>query len=153
MANLNGFNANEVEPTSAYEPLPAGKYVASITASEMKPTKRADGSYLELEFTVLEGQYAGRKIWDRLCLNHPNALTQQIARGNLSAICRAVGILQPSDSAELHNAPMEITVKCVRREDTGEVSNDVKGYKACGQTAQQVNQSSSVNDNTPPWQR
>jgi len=25
MANLNGFNANEVEPTGNFEPIPAGK--------------------------------------------------------------------------------------------------------------------------------
>ena len=31
MANLNGFNATEVEPTSSFEPLPAGKYLAAIT--------------------------------------------------------------------------------------------------------------------------
>jgi hypothetical protein len=31
MANLNGFNASEVEPTSNFEPLPAGKYLAAIT--------------------------------------------------------------------------------------------------------------------------
>ncbi len=50
MANLNGFNANEVEPAAPFEPLPAGKYLAAITASEMKPTKKGDGSYLQLEF-------------------------------------------------------------------------------------------------------
>jgi len=38
MANLNGFNANNVEPTTVLDPLPAGKYLAAITASEMKAT-------------------------------------------------------------------------------------------------------------------
>ena len=46
MANLNGFNANEVEPNSSFEPIPAGKYLAAITASETKPTKSGNGSYL-----------------------------------------------------------------------------------------------------------
>src|SRR5690554_2426073 len=90
MVNLNGFNANEVEPTTTFEALPAGKYLAVITDSEMKPTNKGDGSYLQLEFTVVEGECKGRKVWDRLCINHPNDLTQKIARGNLSAICRAV---------------------------------------------------------------
>ncbi len=116
MANLNGFNANEVEPTTSFEPLPAGTYIAAISASEMKPTKKGDGSYLELEFTVLEGECHGRKAWDRLCINHPNELTQRIARGNLSAIYRSVGVLQPGDSAQLHNLPLIITVKCKKRE-------------------------------------
>lgn len=152
MANLNGFNANEVEPTAAFEPIPAGKYIATIVASEMKPTKKGDGSYLQLEFDVLDGDCKGRKVWDRLCINHPNELTQKIARGNLSAICRAVGVMQPRDSVELHNIPLVITVKCKQREDNGEITNEIKGYEAkiaaAGRPAQ-----APARDNTPPWQR
>jgi len=152
MADLNGFNANEVEPTTSFDPLPAGKYLAAITASQMKPTKKGDGSYLEMELTVLEGDCKDRKVWDRLCLNHPNPQTVRIARGNLSAVCRAVGVMQPKDSVELHNIPMLITVKVKKREDTGELTNEVKGYarkdSAAGQTPQ-----APVTDNTPPWKR
>ncbi|MCD4823676.1 MAG: DUF669 domain-containing protein [Phycisphaerae bacterium] len=178
MANLNGFNANEVEPTTAFEPLPAGKYIAALTASEMKPTKKADGSYLELVFTVLEGDCQGRKVWDRLCINHPKDLTQKIARGSLSAICRAVGVLQPGDSVELHNLPLEINVKCKKRKDNGDITNEIKGYAAkphpqsqsqqapAGQSQQTpadasqapagVNPpspSQAAASSTPPWQR
>ena len=128
MANIGNFNANEVEPTVAFEPLPVGKYLAAITASEVKATKKGDGNYLELEFTVLEGPCKGRKVWDRLCINHPKDVTQKIARGNLSAICRAVGVMQPKDSVELHNLPLVITVKCKRREDNNELGNEIKGY-------------------------
>jgi len=158
MANLNGFNANDVEPTATFEPLPAGKYLATITASEMKPTKKGDGSYLQLEFTVVDGDCKGRKVWDRLCINHPNDLTQKIARGNLSAICRAVGVMQPKDSVELHNIPLQITVKCKKREDTGEITNEVKGYAAKGKAAPAASQPApspqpSTADTTPPWKR
>ena len=152
MANLNNFNANDVEPTTALDPLPAGKYLAEITASEMKPTKAGNGSYLQLEFTVLDGPCKGRKVWDRLCINHPNDLTQKIARGNLSAICRAVDVMQPRDSVELHNLPVVVTVKCKKREDTGEVTNEVKGYAKRESAAGQPQQA-PVNDQTPPWAR
>ena len=152
MANLNGFNANEVEPTTTFEALPAGKYLVGITASAMKATKKGDGSYLELEFTVLEGDCKGRKTWDRLCINHPNDLTQKIARGNLSAICRAVGVMQPKDSVELHNIPLVISVKCKKREDTGEIANEVKGYEAKAAAAGRPQQA-PTNDTTPPWKR
>ena len=151
MATLD-FNANDVEPTTAYEPLPAGKYLAEITASEVKPTKSGNGVYLQLEFTVLDGPCKGRKAWDRLCINHPNELTQKIARGNLSAICRAVGVMQPRDSVELHNLPLVITVKCKKRADTGEVTNEVKGY-AKRESAVGQPQQAPVNDQTPPWAR
>ncbi len=152
MANLNGFNAHEVEPTTAFEPLPAGKYVAAITGSEMKATKRGDGSYLQLEFTVLDGDCKGRKVWDRLCINHPNDLTQKIARGSLSAICRAVGVMQPRDSVELHNLPLLITVKVKKRDDNGELTNEIKGY-AKKDAADGRQPQAPVTDNTPPWKR
>ena len=151
MATLD-FNANDVEPTAVFDPLPAGKYLAAITASEMKPTKAGNGSYLQLEFTVLDGPCKGRKVWDRLCINHPNDLTQKIARGNLSAICRAVGVMQPRDSVELHNLPLVITVKVKKREDTGELANEVNGYAKKDSAAGQPQQA-PVTDNTPPWKR
>jgi len=152
MANLGNFNAHEVEPTTAYEALPAGKYLVAITASEMKATKKGDGSYLQLEYTVLEGDCKGRKVWDRLCINHPNSLTQRIAQGNLSAICRAVGVMTPHDSVDLHNIPLVIQVKCKKRQDTGEISNDVKGYEPKASTAGQPQQAPTT-DSTPPWKR
>ena len=152
MANLNGFDANQVEPNVGYEPVPANKYIAMITASEMKPTKNGDGSYLELELTILDGPYKDRKVWDRLCLNHPNTQTVKIARGNLSAICRAVGVLQPKDSCELHNIPMCITVKCKKRDDNDEIANEIRAYAKKESAAGKPPQAPAP-DNTPPWRR
>lgn len=150
MATLN-FNANEVEPNAGFEPVPAGKYNVMISASEMKPTKNGDGSYLELEMTILDGPCKDRKVWDRLCLTHPSSQVVKIARGNLSAICRAIGVLQPKDSCELHNIPLSITVKCKKREDNGEIYNEVRNYTK-RQTMAQTHHASQTS-NVPPWKR
>ena len=152
MADLGNFNAHDVEPNAPFEPLPAGKYIAAIVASEIKPTKKGDGSYLQFEFEILEGDCKGRKVWDRLCINHPNDMTQKIARGSLSAICRAVGVMQPRDSVELHNLPVELTVKVKRRDDTKDLVNEVKGY-APKEAASGQPQQAPVGDSTPPWKR
>ena len=152
MANLNNFNANEVEPNVGFEPVPADKYIAMISSSEMKPTKNGDGSYLELELTILDGPCKDRKVWDRLCLNHPNHQTVEIARGYLSAICRAVGVMQPKDSCDLHNIPMLITVKCKKRDDNGEITNEVRGYTKKESAVGKPQQAAST-DATPPWKR
>src|SRR5262245_52807200 len=128
MADLRGFDANQVEPSSDFEPIPAGKYLAVITESEMKPNKAGTGHYLQLTFQVIDGPYKGRNLWARLNLDNPNAQAVQIARAELSAICRAVGVLAPNDSVELHNLPLVIHVKCKKREDTGELGNEIKGY-------------------------
>jgi hypothetical protein len=125
MTQLN-FDASQVDPSVPFEVLPSDKYIVEITKSEMKPTKAGDGAYLELEYTILEGQYRGRKLWDRLCLNHPTPRTVEIARANLSAICHAVGILKPHDSGELHNIPFQITVRLKKVDE--QMTNEVKGY-------------------------
>jgi len=150
MANLNGFNANEVDPAADFEAIPAGKYLAVITESEMKPTKSGNGSYLEFVFEIIEGEHKGRNLWARLNLDNPNQLAVQIARGELSAICRAVGVMQPKDSIELHNVPLTIRVKLKKREDTGELANEVSGYYPKGSNAPQPQAAAS---STPPWAR
>lgn len=147
MVSLGDFNANEVEPAADFEPIPAGKYLAVITASEMKSTRSGTGSYLELTFQIIEGDHQHRNLWARLNLNNPNAMAVKIARGELSAICRAVGVMTPRDSAELHNLPLIIHVKCRQREDTGEITNEIKGYSSRPAAISQ--QTSDV----APWRR
>jgi hypothetical protein len=152
MANLNGFDANTVEPSQDFSPLPEGDYLAVIVASENKPTRSGNGSYLELKFQVIEGAHKNRFLWSRLNLENPNQTAVNIARAELSAICRAVGVLTPNDSVELHNIPLTIRVKVKRREDNGEMTNEVKGYKAkasAGDTAPVTASSGS----TPPWEK
>jgi len=150
MVSLNGFNANEVEPATEFDPVPAGKYLAVITASEIKPTKAGTGSYLELTFQVIEGQHKNRLLWARLNLDNPNATAVQIARAELSSICRAVGVMAPNDSVDLHNLPLMSTVKCKRRDDTGDIANEIKGYSKREATAGQVPQADS---HIAPWKR
>jgi hypothetical protein len=149
MADLRGFDANQVEPSADFEPLPAGKYPAVIIESEMKANKAGTGHYLQLTFEVIDGTFKGRRVWARLNLDNPNAQAVQIARAELSAVCRAVGVLAPNDSADLHNLPLVITVKCRKREDTGEIANEIKGYAKKEASAGPPPAANQV----PPWRR
>ena len=153
MSTLN-FDANTVEPSTGFDPIPAGKYPVVIVESEMKPTKSGTGRYLELTFEVIDGEYRGRKVWARLNLENPNATAVEIARAELSAICRAVNVMQPRDSVELHNLPLVITVRCRKNPDTDETTNEVKGYAVrdtAGAAASGVKP--GIGMNVPPWQR
>jgi hypothetical protein len=152
MADLRGFDANNVEPSGDFDPIPAGKYLAVITESEMKPTKAGTGHYLQLTFQIIEGPFQNRLLWARLNLDNPNDTTRKIAQGELSAICRAVGVLAPNDSVELHNLPLVIHVRCKKRNDTGEIVNEVKGYAKKEAPAAPSNNASSAKT-TPPWKR
>jgi hypothetical protein len=150
MVMLNGFNANTVEPATDFDPIPAGRYIAVITASEVKTNKAGNGSYLQLTFQITEGEYRNRFLWARLNLDNPNATAVKIARAELSAICRAVGVMAPNDSVELHDLPLVISVKCKKRNDSDEITNEIKGYAkketAPGKPVQAAT-------DTPPWRR
>lgn len=136
MADLNGFDATQVEPAGDFAPLPAGQYLCIATDSQMNPTKKGDGRYLQVELEVLEGEHKGRKLWDRFVLEHPNDRTVAIARSSLAGLCTAVGVTRPRDSAELHNVPVLVRVACTKRQDTGEITNTVKGYAKRGGASQ-----------------
>jgi hypothetical protein len=127
MAELN-FDSNEIEPTGSFEPLPLGEYTVMISASEMKPTKNGKGSYLQLTYDVVEGEYHGRKIFDRLNLVNESETAQDIAQRSLSAICRCVGVLHPKNSEELHDKPMIIKLGIRAASGEFQASNVVKGY-------------------------
>ncbi len=156
MASLNNFDANQVDPSVALDPLPAGKYIAVVSESELKPTKAGGGKYLQLTFQIIEGEHKGRLVWARLNLENKSEMTVKIARGELSAICRAVGVMQPRDSVELHNVPLEINVGLKKRDDNGEFTNVIKGYAKkggnCGATAPRPAASAGPGS-TPPWKR
>ncbi len=104
------FDANSVEPSN-FDVYPAGKYLSQIVSSEMRPTKDGRGQYLFLELDILEGQFAGRKLFDRLNLVNDNPDTVDIATRTLSSICRATGQMQVKDSEQLHLIPLIADVR------------------------------------------
>ncbi len=126
--NLTGFNAEEQEEQRSFDPLPDGKYLVLISKSEERQTKSWNGSYLSLELTVIDGPHQGRKLFDNLNINNANETAAKIARSSLAAICKAVGVMRPSDSSQLHDKPLIANVKSRKREDTGEIQNVVRGY-------------------------
>ncbi|MEO0513635.1 MAG: DUF669 domain-containing protein [Planctomycetota bacterium] len=160
MASLNGFNASDVDPTADFEAIPPGQYTAIITESENKPNKAGTGSYLQFTFQIVDGEHKGRLLWARLNLDNPSETAVKIARGQLSALCRAVNVLQPRDSLELHNIPLVIKVGVKRRDDTGEFTNEVKGFAPRGGAAGGTPSGNGVAPrpaatagSTPPWKR
>jgi hypothetical protein len=153
MADLRGFNATDVSP-SGFEPIPAGRYLAVITDSEMRPTKSGNGEYLQLTFEIIEGPYKGRLLWTRLNIVHPNVTAANIAKAELASICRAVGVLTPQDSTELHNLPLIITVQLQRRNDTGELTNRIRGYASKAVLNGTPNMAKPTDKTpTPPWRK
>ena len=159
------FDATQFEPSSYPDPLPPGKYLVEVTDSDLRPTKRGDGELLELEFTVMNGEFKGRKVWDRFCMEHPNQQTVEIARLSLATLSHAVGLPFIKDSIELYHRPVIARVKCKRSESDGEIYNEIKGYEkpkshaGLQQPSDSINRSALPHSPTPtdnnsaPWAR
>jgi len=136
MANLTSifgaaFDATQVEPATGFDPIPRGRYLCCIEKSEMKTTRDSTGQYLELCFKVLDGEHQGRVVFARLNLVNANPKATEIAYREFSALCRACGVMQVSDSAELHSRPLIIQVELENGQDkngNARQNNVIKGY-------------------------
>jgi len=104
------FDAAGIDPTTAYDLLPAGRYRVQIVESELRVTRAGTGQYLWLMLDIIDGPLTGRKLFEQLNLINPNPTTVEIAQRTLSAICHATGQLQVTDSEQLHFKPMTIVV-------------------------------------------
>lgn len=132
MSAIN-FNAAEVAPQQSFKVLPAGVYSVVATESEVKPTKNLTGQVAQFTMQVVEGEHTGRKIFARFNIANQNPEAERIGQSQFSAFCHAAGVLQVSDTAQLHGRPVRAKVK-IRKDPTGqyEDSNEVNGFEATG---------------------
>jgi len=120
----------EIEERPSRQPVPKGTYNAMITESEMKPTRRGDGRYLQLVWEITKGEHKGRMIWDRLNVENPNPTAVKIAQQDLAQICAALGKGGIDDSDELHYKEILIDVEISPPSNGYDASNEIKGYSA-----------------------
>ena len=141
----SGFDANKVEPNEGFGLLPAGDYEAIMVKSAEAPTKDGTGAFLKTEFQILNGKYQNRKLFHNFNLwllreavkKNPGMVIPEntktairISEGNLSALCRAIGVLTPKASEELHNKPVRITVKAIPAKGEYAAKNEISSFKA-----------------------
>lgn len=125
------FDANEFAPTQqkSYDPLPRGMYQGIVIDSSIKPTKAGTGEYIELVIQVVDGEHSGRRLWERLNVSNPNKTAEDIARGQLSMLCSAVGVTKLTATEQLHDIPFSMEVDIDRKDTT---RNRIMGYASLG---------------------
>lgn len=154
---------------SDFDPIPAGTYTAEITRSEIKENNSGSGNRLSLGLKIIDGEYAGRMIFQDITLRNQNPVAQQIGRKQMAQLVGACGRSSVQDSSDLHGIPMEIKV-AIRIDKTGQYdpSNEVKKFAAVANqrpafsaqpqiTAQgqptSAQQPAAPQSELPPWQR
>jgi hypothetical protein len=79
------------ENDSKYEPIPAGSILrVMINTIDDKENTSGTGKNLKPEFEVIEGPYAGRKIWENYSYENPSLKAMEIAWRQIRALAVAV---------------------------------------------------------------
>lgn len=109
------FNAGEHKERQI-DTVPDGWYAVQIVNSEIKPTKTPGGARLNLQFKVLQGDFAGRVIFGGYNVKNSNPVAVNIAMEELAELSRAVKVPVWNDTEQLHGIPFNLKVKVVKQE-------------------------------------
>jgi hypothetical protein len=105
------------------------KFLAVIVHSEVQPVGSKGDQDLELTFEVIRGPSKGRRIRQRITLWSHDMNRCTNGRAKLGILCRALGGVDPSDSAELHGMPLILRLTRKR----GSEDRPTAGYVACSE--------------------
>jgi hypothetical protein len=80
----------EAKSDKAFELLPKGKYPCMIDACEVK-TAKSGGTYLNVRFSVISGDYKNRKIFAMYTLTNKNPTAEKIGKEMLYTLLDCAG--------------------------------------------------------------
>jgi hypothetical protein len=113
------FDVANEEGTPAFELIPAGKYKAEIVKAFVAPTKNGKGQAVNLHWTITEGDYEKRLLFQSLLLKHESVDAQRFGRQKFKDVCVAVGINESiTDVEKLLYNPCIIHVG-IRKDESG----------------------------------
>lgn len=166
MARLDEtFNTNDLpEDTGVgdFTPLPAGDYNVTIHDAEIKQTKSGTGQYINLKLHVDGPTHTGRFLFGALNIKNDSAQAEQIGRGQLGSILRAIGIESLEDTDQLISGIMTVKVAIKPASGQYKENNEIKAYKPISeetkkQEVKPISQNQQVQQSnqkpSPPWAR
>lgn len=122
------FNPED-EDDDPFKPLPAGWYLAEIFKSKLTPTKDKKGKYLDNGYTILEGEFKGRKVYGNINLVNASDMAVRIGRADLKKICVAVGHEgELEETEDLFGIPLCIKLSVKEATSQWPAKNEVKNF-------------------------
>lgn len=146
-AGSGGGNLNDLwdstDAAGENGPLPPGEYIAHVVGGELETSRTNGTPGYKLTFSVIEGEYTGRRFWLD-CWLTPAAIPQSK---------RDLGKLGVTSLAQLENPlPRGIRCKCklaLRKDDRGEERNRVRSFDVIGIDPPEVD-AFAPDEPTPP---
>jgi hypothetical protein len=87
-----GFDVDSEEGTPPLSLLPKGKYKAEITDASVGPTKNGKGQAVTLTWTITEGDYEHRLLFQHILIRHESEEAQRFGRMKFKDVCAACGM-------------------------------------------------------------
>ena len=123
-----GFNDawNNTQAAGDFGPVPRGEYVCHVTKGELESSRLKGTAGYKVEFTILDGEFKGRKLWLDCWLTGPALPMSKRDLGKL-------GIVTPEQMEQ----PLPRGIRCkvqavVRRDDDGIERNRVRSFVVIG---------------------
>ena len=91
----------ETQEGNSWDLLPVGEYLAQVVEASIEKPNSGDGYYLALTWKIVEGDYEGRQVWQRITCWHSSEQAQTIGRKTLKDLCVATGVAEQVDNAEV----------------------------------------------------
>jgi hypothetical protein len=145
-----------IDERGDFEIKPAGDYKVQIVKSSVDRNKKDIGNVLTLELEIIDGDFKGQKLFDRLNIEHENSTTEKIGRGQLRKIVEILELpLSLNDSEKLHYKPLVVSVKIEKRKDNGEDANVVSYYKSINAPTKEAPVAKEAASEAPksPWKK
>lgn len=145
------FDANDYsQEDKKFEQVPAGKYKFCIIDANLRNNKNSQGRHWNLKLAITsEGPQKDRLVFQSFTWENPSEAAVRIGRGQLSQLCKAVGVTKA-------DSPEELSSGLGGREFLGELKYDAKGYSNIVNIKQAYAQQKSMSTSKPseedvPW--
>jgi hypothetical protein len=114
------FDPSKEEGTPARELLPVGKYKAEVVNAHIAGTKNGKGQMLNLQYSITEGEYMARLVFDHIIVQHESVDAQRFGRQKVKDLCVATGITDAvTDVGVFLYKPVVITLG-IEKDRTGQ---------------------------------
>ena len=105
MALLRNTFVTKDAPKNGFETIPEDDYTLQVIKSALNPTKDARGEKIDVTLEVMDGDYAGRKIFDLFNYVNKSPDAERIGKARLGELCAAIGIEELENTEQMHGIP------------------------------------------------
>lgn len=115
---MKAFNIADLQDQDQdFSPLSNGSHRVKIVTSDDRPNQAQTGRYVLVEFKVLDGPEAGKRVRDYCTHQHPNPKAVAAGLGRLKKIMLACGLESIEDETDLLNQKLNVVTEIEEPEE------------------------------------